>query len=205
LAKSDQEFTDSHVKPATDEDIANLAIPFDMATRGLSSFLLGHAAKVGQSPLRAGRISTHVALNSLLNDILWQVAERAAELPEAVNEYRLSKPTSFLLHLEAARALQPLSKLKILAKRPWCFSAVTVFSETCSRQLGRIHVCLSERLEVAASAKEITLAVGYCIGTAQNLREHMGFLELAQQDLGPFAVSDQGGNLDSLGQRICAR
>jgi hypothetical protein len=57
MATNHQEFTDSNLGTAADEDTPNLAILADMATRALSPFLLYLAAKAGQSSHEVGRIS----------------------------------------------------------------------------------------------------------------------------------------------------
>jgi ribosomal protein S18 acetylase RimI-like enzyme len=193
MAENHHMFTDTYVRPALRADSANLALLADMATRGLSTFLWGLAAKSGQTPLDLGGTSIGDDAGSLLYYPNWQVAERGNDLVGAVYGYVLGhQPVA--TDPRAAQVLQPLCDLKNLAIGSWYISALAVFPQARGGRVGHSLLRQSEHLAVKASAPEITLMVGSFNTGARALHESLGYLERARQAFVPFAGSDGGGH-----------
>jgi GNAT superfamily N-acetyltransferase len=180
-------------RAATPADCSDLAVLFDAAARGITSWMWRDLAAPGQSWMEVGRDRIRTATEIRSHFAHWHVAELDGQTIGALFGFALPSPPEPVDWSQVPEVLRPLRELELMAHGCWMLQAAALFTEYRNRGLSRALLAHADAVARDSGAAQIVLQVEEVNQTACLAYRRYGYRDWARRPYVPFPGSDDSG------------
>lgn len=179
---------------ATEADCSDLAILFDIASRGIVSWIWSDLAAPGQTSIEVGRDRIRALTEVRSHHANWHVACVGSRTIGGFFGLRLAAAPETVDWTEVSDILRPLEEMEHLAQGCWLLQAVALFPEFRGQGLARPLLEEAEAAARVSGATRIVLQVEEINQTACQSYLRFGYHEWARRPYVPFPGSRDSGD-----------